>query len=67
MKPNACCNFPAYLVRTWHNDTLWRKVKRVFRTEPLPHRLVDTCSVCKAKHYLMIVPEIPIEGIGTDT
>lgn len=62
MRPNTCCNNERNIKRTWHQDTWQRKLKRVFRAEPLPHRLVDRCKVCGCNHYIMIVPEIPIVG-----
>lgn len=61
-KPNDCCNYATNLVRRWYKDTLVRKLKRVFRDEPLPHRLVDRCRVCGCNHYVLIVPEIPVLG-----
>lgn len=65
-KPHDCCNTPRNLKRTWHQDTLLRKALRLVRKEPLPHRLVDHCKVCHCNHYIMIVPEVPIDGTGFD-
>lgn len=64
MKPNPCCNHAHNLKRKYFQDTIARKVKRLFRAEPLPHRLVDRCKVCGCNHYLMIVPEVPVGTTG---
>lgn len=62
MKPIACCNHGPNLERKWRDDTIVRKLKRLFKDEPLPHRLVDRCRVCGRHHYLLIVPETPVVG-----
>lgn len=62
MRPNPCCNQRYNITRKWHQDTLVRKLKRLFRAEPLPHRLVEHCVNCGCNHYIMIVPEIPVLG-----
>lgn len=66
MKPNPCCNDPKNLTRAWFQDNPWRKLKRLFQPEQLPHRLVDHCKVCRCNHYIMIVPEIPVLGTLND-
>lgn len=58
MRPNRCCNNPDNIVRAWHKDNIVRKLLRLFRPEPMPHKLVDHCRVCGCNHYVLIVPEI---------